>query len=45
MDSSSEDGPMCQRKVVSGRGVTGVIKFLINARSLHLEHARVEHEA
>ena len=34
----------CSRKVVSGRRVAGAIRYLVNARSLTLECARILHE-
>ena len=34
----------CSRKVPSGRRVAGSIRFLANARDLHIECARVLHE-
>ena len=34
----------CSRVVVSGRRVAGAIRFLVNARSLQLDCARVLHE-
>ena len=35
----------CSRKVTSGSGVADAIKSLVDARSLHLECARVLHES
>ena len=35
----------CSWRVASGRRVPGVIRFLVNARSLHLDCARVLHES
>ena len=32
---------MCRRKVVSGRKAAGVIRYLVNARGLQLDCARV----
>ena len=31
LDKSGTDGAECSRKVASGRGVVGVIRFLVNA--------------
>ena len=42
MDESCIDE--CIRKVVSRRRVAGAIRSMVNARSLHLECARVLHE-
>ena len=44
MDESGTDGAECSRKVANGRKVTGTIRFLVNARNLQLECARVLHE-
>ena len=44
MDESGTDGAECSRKMASGRRVAGAIQFLINARDLQLECARVLHE-
>ena len=38
-----QDGAECSRKVASRRRVAGVIRYLVNARSLQLECARVLH--
>ena len=35
----------CRRIVACGRRVVGAIRFLVNARNLHLEFARVLHES
>ena len=35
---------VCRRKVVCGRGVTGAIRSLVNARDLKIECAIVLHE-
>ena len=35
----------CSRKVASGRRVAGAIRFLVNARSLQLECARILHNS
>ena len=45
MDKSGTDEGECSRKVVSGRRVAGVIRSLVNARSLQLQCARVLHES
>ena len=45
LDESRTDEAECIRKVGSGRRVTGAIKFLVNARSLQLECAKVLHES
>ena len=39
------DESECHRKVVSVRRVAGAIRFLVNARSLQLESARVFHKS
>ena len=39
LDESGSDGAECSRKVTSVRRVTGVIRFLVNARDLKLECA------
>ena len=44
MNDSGTDGTECNRKVVSGRRVVGVIISLVNAKNLQLECARVLHE-
>ena len=44
MDESGRDGEDCSNKVTSGRRVAGAIRFLVNARNLQLECARVLHE-
>ena len=44
LDDSGTDGAEWNREVVSGRRVAGVIRFLVNARDLQLECARVLHE-
>ena len=44
MDESRTDGEECNRKVVSGKRVTGAIRSLVIARDLQLECARVLHE-
>ena len=44
MDESGTDEAKYHRKVVSGKRVTGTIKFLVNTRGLQLEYARVLHE-
>ena len=44
MDVSDTDGVGCSRKVASGGRVAGAIKFLVNARVLQLDYARVLHE-
>ena len=45
LDESSADEVECSRKVASGRRVAGANRFLVNARSLQLECARVLQEA
>ena len=42
-DEGSDEAE-CRRNVVSGRKFAGAIKFLVNARDLQLECARVLHE-
>ena len=44
LDESGTDGADCSRKVASGRRVAGVMRSLVNARSLQLECARILHE-
>ena len=44
LDESGTDEADCSRKMASGRRVAGVIRYLINGRSLQLECARVLHE-
>ena len=44
LDESDTDGATCRRKVASGRRVAGAIRFLVNARDLQLDCARVLHE-
>ena len=44
MDESGTDGKECNRKVASGRRVAGALSFLVNAKDLQLECARVLHE-
>ena len=39
------DETECSRKMTSGRKVVGVIRSLVNARSLQLECAKVLHES
>ena len=36
LDESDVDGAECCRKVVSGRKVSGFIRYLVNARGLQL---------
>ena len=45
MDESGTDESECNRKVVSGRRVSGSIRYLVNARSLQFECDRVLHES
>ena len=45
MDESGTDEAECSRKVVSGRRVAGAIRSAVNARCLHLEHARILHKS
>ena len=45
LGESDTDGAECRSKGVSGRNVGGAFRFLINARGLLLECARVLHEA
>ena len=45
MDKSGTDEAKCSRKVVGGRKVAGIIRSLVNARSLQLDCARVLHES
>ena len=44
LDESGTDGAECSRKMASGRRVASVVKFLVNARDLKNECARVLHE-
>ena len=41
MVESGTDGAECSRKVASGRRVAVAIKFLVNARGLQLECAKI----
>ena len=43
LDESCTDGAECCRKVVSERMVASAIRFLVNARGLQLDCARVLH--
>ena len=45
LDKSGIDEAECSRKVVSGRRVAVAIRYLVNARSLQLDCARVLHES
>ena len=45
LDESGTDEAACRRKVASGGMVVGAIRFLVNARGLQFECARVLHEA
>ena len=45
MDDSGTDEAECSRKAVSGRRVAGVIRSLVNSRSLQPECARVLHDS
>ena len=45
LDKSGTDEADCSRKVASGMRVAGAIRFLVNARSLQPESARVLHES
>ena len=44
-NESSTGEVECSRKVVSGRMVAGAIRYLVNARGLQLECARVLYES
>ena len=44
LDESGTDKADCHWKMVSGRRVAGAIRYLVNARDLQLECARVLHE-
>ena len=44
LDESGSDEAECSRKAVGGRRVTRAIRYLVNARSLQFECARVLHE-
>ena len=44
LDESGTDGSECSRKLASGRRVAGAIRFIINARDMQLECARVLHK-
>ena len=44
LGESVTDGVEFSRKVASGRRVAGAIRYLVNARDLQLECARVLHE-
>ena len=41
LEESGTDGADCSRRVVSERRGAGAIRFLVNARDLQLEYARV----
>ena len=41
LDESGTDGAKCSRNVARGRRVAGAIRFLVNARRLQLECARI----
>ena len=45
LDELGTDDAECLRKVARGKKVSGIIKFLVNARGLKLECARVWYEA
>ena len=45
MGESGTDDEECSRKVASGNRVADAIRFLVNARSLQVECARVLHES
>ena len=45
LDDVGTDGAECSRKVAHGRRVGGAIRFLVNARDLQIECARVLKEA
>ena len=45
MDESGKDEGECSRKVASGRRVAGAVRPLVDARSLHIECAKVLHES
>ena len=45
LDESGTDEAECSIKVTSGRRVASAIRFLVNARSLQLECARIMHES
>ena len=45
MDESGTDEVECSRKVARGRRVPGAIRYLITARGLQLDCARVLHES
>ena len=44
LDESGADGAECSRKVASGRRMADTIRYLVNARNLQTECARVLHE-
>ena len=44
MDKSGTDGAECSGRVASERWVAGAIRFLVNAKDLQLECAKVLHE-
>ena len=44
MDEAGTYGVECSRKVVSGRGVAGAIRPIVNAKDLQLGSARLLHE-
>ena len=44
LDESGTDGAECSRKVASGKRVAGAIRFLVNAKNLHLECNRTLYE-
>ena len=41
---SDTDDAECRRKVANGRSVAGTIRYLVNAKGLQLECAKVLHE-
>ena len=45
LNESGKDIDKYHRKVVSGRKVASAIRFMVNARGLQFEFARVLHEA
>ena len=45
LDESGTDEAECSRKVAGGRRVAGAIRYLVNAKSLQLERARILYES
>ena len=45
LDKSGRNEAECSRKMASGRRIAGAIRFLVDARNLQLEWARLLHES